>query len=589
MSEFPLHLTIEWLKEHYQKGLTTPIEVINEIIARSNRDKAMNIWITPPNLDVIKPYLDRLESLDPSDTPLWGIPFAIKDNIDLKDVPTTAGCEEFTYIPKVHASVVELLVHAGAIPIGKTNMDQFATGLVGTRSPYGETHNAIRGDLISGGSSSGSAVAVAKGQAAFALGTDTAGSGRVPAALNNLIGFKPSLGAWSKKGVVPACESIDSVSVFAHGLGDALLVDQQLRFKDPTDPWSKEFPGPYASRPKKICLPKNPLKFYGSYEEDYKEAWRKAVDRIKELDIPIEYVDIHLFTKAAEILYSGPWIAERWAALGEFVDSHPHATHPVTEKVLRSGASDRYDAASLFHAMHKLQVLKREAEDLLSNNVLIMPTCGGTWTREQVRRDPVATNSHMGEYTNHCNLLDMAAIAVPGREATQKIPFGITLFSLSDQEGLMIEVADRLLKQSKNETNRNPVARLEEEMTYFVVCGLHMRGYPLEKQMIESGATFIKEETTSPSYQLVKLSGYPSKPGLIKKTDSGASIEVEIWKMPLKSLGKFTTSIPAPLGIGKVELQDGRELPGFICEGYAEHLAEDISQFGGWKNLQPLI
>ncbi|ARI75671.1 allophanate hydrolase [Halobacillus mangrovi] len=581
MSTIPKGLTIHWLQENYQKGQVTPREVINEIIDRSKKEESMNIWITPPSMERIEYYLERLSFIDPAEAPLWGIPFAIKDNIDLKDVPTTAGCKDYAYIPKEHATVVDRLIRAGAIPVGKANLDQFATGLVGTRSPYGETYNAIREEMISGGSSSGSAVAVARGQAAFSLGTDTAGSGRVPAALNNLVGYKPSLGAWSKKGVVPACESIDTVSIFAHTLNDALVVDKQVRTKDASDPWSKEMPVSKESNLKKICLPSEPLDFYGNYEREYKKTWEETVEKIKTLHIPIEYVDTKLFQQAAEILYGGPWISERWAALGKFIESTPNAVHPVTEKVLRSGAPDQYDAASLFGAIHQLQSLKREAEELLQDCVLVMPTCGGTWTREEVRRDPVSTNSDMGRYTNHCNLLDLAAVAIPSGEAAGGLPFGVTLFSLSDQEALMVEAADLFMNSSS--THKKPL--MSEDSIDFVVCGLHMRGYPLEEQMIECGAQFVKEEKTAPSYQLIKLPGHPSKPGMIKQSESGTSIEVEVWKMPLKSLGQFITSIPAPLGIGKVELQDGNEVSGFICEGYAEHSAEDISQLGGWRQF----
>ena len=551
MRTIPWDLTIQWLQENYQNGNVSPREVINEIIDRSERDEAMNIWITPPKKERIEFYLERLAFMDPSEAPLWGVPFAIKDNIDLKDVPTTAGCEEYAYTPEEHATIVDRLIQAGAIPVGKANLDQFATGLVGTRSPYGETHNSIREEMISGGSSSGSAVAVARGQAAFSLGTDTAGSGRVPAALNNLVGYKPSLGAWSKKGVVPACESIDTVSVFAHTLSDALVVDVQARAKDISDPWSKEMANSNSSSLQKICLPSEPVDFYGSYEREYEKAWEVTVERIKELNLPIEYVDSKLFEQAAEILYGGPWISERWSALGSFVESHPKVVHPVTEQVLRSGAPDQYDASSLFDAIHQLQSLKREAEELLRDCVLVMPTCGGTWTREEVRRDPVSTNSDMGRYTNHCNLLDLAAVAIPSGEAAEGIPFGVTLFSLSDQEDVLIEAADLFTNSSSSSKH----SLTDEESTHFAVCGLHMRGYPLERQMVECGAEFIKEDKTAPSYQLMKLPGYPSKPGMIKQPHGGTSIEVEIWKMPLRSLGQFVTSIPAPLGIGKVELQ----------------------------------
>ncbi|KKI89374.1 allophanate hydrolase [Bacillus sp. SA1-12] len=574
--ELPKKLTLAWLREKYLKHELTPTEVINEIIKRAKRDERMNIWITPPNMGDIQPNLDRLQLLDIDSAPLWGIPFAIKDNIDLANVPTTAGCPEYAYTPTEHSTVVARLIEAGAIPIGKTNLDQFATGLVGTRSPYGETHNSKRPELISGGSSSGSAVAVARGQAAFSLGTDTAGSGRVPAALNDLVGLKPSLGAWPTKGVVPACASLDCVTVFSHSLEDAKKVDAMARGIDEHDPWSRQLPFPVQKLPEKICLPREPLAFFGPFANEYKAAWEQAISNLKQLNIPIEYIDDQLFSEAASVLYDGPFVAERWADLGGFIEEHPGTAFPVTEQVLRSGASPKYDAASLFHSIHRLQTLKRKASNLLKNAVLVMPTAGGTWTREQVREDPIKTNSDMGRYTNHCNLLDLCAVAIPAGKAAVNLPFGITFFALSENEGIMTGAAEVFMDQ-----NESP-----EKKTFVAVCGLHMRGFPLEKQMLEFGAIFVKEAITAEKYQFIKLPTSPAKPGLIKKQTGGKAIELEIWEMPFHSFGEFAALIPAPLGIGKVELQDGSEIPGFICEGYAADGSQDITDLGSWKKLE---
>lgn len=582
---FPRILSIEWLREVYTKGELSPRDVIEEIINRANSDREMNIWITPPTMEMIEPYLIYIDSLDPESSPLWGIPFAIKDNIDLKDVPTTAGCAEYSYIPVEHATIVKRLIEAGAIPLGKTNLDQFATGLVGTRSPYGETHNSLRKDLISGGSSSGSAVSVAQGQAVFSLGTDTAGSGRVPAALNKLVGLKTSLGAWSKKGVAPACVSIDCVTVFAHGLEDTLTVDQVVRGKDEMDPWSKSFPSLELNLPERILLPKNPIKFFGPFAEEYLKAWEKTVTRLEELNIPLEYIDYDLFAKAASILYDGPWVAERWSDLGEFIELHPGSAFPVTEQVLRSGSAKEYDAASVFNAMHKLQEYKLEAWKMLKNSVMITPTNGGTWTREQVRLNPIGANSDMGRFTNHCNLLDLCAVAVPSVDAAENLPFGITIFGTSNNEGLICGTADLFLNIKLTVIDSDQ----KKDMVSVAVCGLHMRGFPLEKQMNEYGAKFIREAATAPKYQFVKLSTTPPKPGMIKKMIGGASIEIEIWEMPVERFGSFVASIPAPLGIGKVELDNGTEVPGFICEEYAALDAEDITHMGSWRSFQLTI
>lgn len=572
--KLPAELTIAWLREQYAARSLSPGEVVAEVIRRAEADRDMNIWITPPDPASVQPYLERLEHLDPERSPLWGIPFAVKDNIDLAEVPTTSGCPDYTYVPTASATVVQRLIEAGAIPMGKTNLDQFATGLVGTRSPYGETHNALRPELISGGSSSGSAVAVARGQAVFALGTDTAGSGRVPAALNGLIGWKPSLGAWPVKGIVPACESLDCVTVFANRLSDAEAVDQVVRGYDIEDPWSRSIPfAADANRglPSILYLPKEPLDFYGPFADDYRAAWERAQQQLRQLDVPVELIETDLFAEAASLLYEGPWVAERWAALGSFIESHPGSAFPVTERILRSGADPAHDAASLFQAQHRLQDYKRRARQLLKDGVLVMPTAGGTWTREQVRRDPVGANRAMGLYTNHCNLLDLCAIAVPAGDAQADLPFGITAFALSGQETLLATLAERY-------------ERLQSEPAALVaVCGLHMRGLPLEKQMKEHGARFIRDDRTAAKYKLVQLRTQPAKPGLIKQAEGGSAISLEVWEMPLSRLGSFAAAIPAPLGIGKVELADGTEVTGFVCEGYAEAGSEDITSFGGWR------
>lgn len=438
MISLPEKLTITWLREHYLKKSLDPEQVVLEIIRRAKATASMNIWIVYPDMALIRSYLERLSALDRESCPLWGIPFAIKDNIDLAGVMTTAGCPDYAYMPTESAAVVRRLTEAGAIPVGKTNLDQFATGLVGMRSPFGETHNALREELISGGSSAGSAVAVAKGQAAFSLGTDTAGSGRVPAALNGLFGWKPSCGAWPLSGVVPACSSIDCVTVFTHSLNDCLSVDNAVRGFEPKDPWSKEFSVPLARR-SMVYLPDQEPDFYGPFAREYEEAWHKDVARISEIYPGTKTIDCSILGKAAKILYEGPWIAERWADLGAFVESHPGSVLEVTEKILRSGTN--FDAASLFKALHELQSIKAQTRQLLKDAVLVMPTCAGTWTREQVRQDPIGKNSDLGRYTNHCNLLDLCAVAVPSNCAAENLPFGITFFALAENEDLLCGAA----------------------------------------------------------------------------------------------------------------------------------------------------
>lgn len=573
----PKTLSIRELTEKYRSGELTPEMVIKEIIERAEASKNMNIWITPPSLDFIAPYLTQLNMLDPESTPLWGIPFAIKDNIDLAGVPTTAACEKFAYTPDEHATAVKRLIDAGAIPVGKTNLDQFATGLVGTRSPYGETKNALKPELISGGSSAGSAVSVAAGQAAFSLGTDTAGSGRVPAGLNRLVGFKPSLGAWPVKGVLPACASLDCVTVFANNLQDAEAVDKAVRGFEEADPWSRSIKRRSHSLPETIYLPSELPVFYGPFAEEYKQAWLTSVEHIKKLGIPVKLLDTSYLSEAAAVLYDGPWVAERWADWGQFIEANENAAFPATETVLRSGAKPEYDAASVFRAMHKLQAFKQKAHQQLKNAVLMMPTAGGTWTREEVRENPIETNSKMGLYTNHCNLLDLSAINIPAEDAAENLPFGISLFSGNQNEHLIMGLADLFLHGNGSPVNKTT--------TLVAVCGLHMRGLPLEKQMLEHGAVFVRESKTAPAYHLVKLNTEPAKPGLIRTTEGGVSIQLELWEMPMAEFGFFTSLVPAPLGIGTIELEDGTCVQGFVCEAIAAHDAEDISYLGGWRKF----
>lgn len=442
--EIPRLLTIPWLRKHYCKGQLNPERVIKTIINRAMLDEAKNIWITKPDLSFIQPYLSRLSVLNLEEHPLWGIPFAIKDNIDLAGVQTTAGCPDYAYLPSKHATVVANLIKAGAIPIGKTNLDQFATGLVGTRSPYGEVHNALNDELISGGSSAGSAVAVACGQAAFALGTDTAGSGRVPASLNHLVGFKSSIGAWSTLGVVPACASLDCITVFTHSIAEAKTVDLSARSFDQECAWSRAIPASSPCQPKKICLPEESPHFFGPYKEKYKNAWEKSVQLLLELGHPVKRIDNNFFSDIARLLYDGPFVAERWADLGPFIETHPGSAFSITEKILRSGANEKYTASLLFNNLHRVAKAKQKVKLILKDAVLITPTVGGTWSRAQVGANPISTNSDMGLYTNHCNLLDLCAVSVPTFNADNNLPFGVTVFATAGHEDYIFGISKNI-------------------------------------------------------------------------------------------------------------------------------------------------
>lgn len=567
MKYFPKKLTMTWIRNSYKEGSLSPEELAGEIVRRAEKYRDYNIWIVAPDLKRMMDYIEKLPK-DMESLPLWGIPFAVKDNIDVAGSPTTAACPDYAYDPKEDAAVVKKLIKAGAFPVGKTNLDQFATGLVGTRSPYGEVKNALDPELISGGSSSGSAVSVALGMAAFSLGTDTAGSGRVPAALNCLVGYKPSLGAWSTKGVVPACASLDCVTVFANSLEDAEEVNLAARGVDEECCWSRAYKEPLPKLPKKICLAKDGVTFYGPYADIYKAKWEQAKKRIEDMGITVEYIDYTMFSKAASILYDGPWVAERWKDLGDFVESHPGKVFPVTETVLRSGNKPEHTARKVFEAMHQLQEYRMRARHILKDAVLIMPTAGGTFKRDDVRKDPISTNSQMGLYTNHCNLLDMCAIAVPENTADTELPFGITIFSLSDQEGEILGTAEQFLK-----TQSIP----------FAVCGLHKKGFPLESQLTELGASYRESVNTAPHYRLYRLDTVPEKPGMVYDDKKGAAIAVDIYELPVVSVGAFLGQIRKPLCIGDVELSDGRIVKGFLCEECGSADAKEITDIGTYE------
>lgn len=561
---FPQKLTFNWIKNAYENGLT-PKALIEEIILRAEKTKDYNIWITPPSMDISLKYIEALPE-SKEDYPLWGIPFAIKDNIDLADVPTTAACPDYSYIPQKSAFVVERLIRAGAIPVGKTNLDQFATGLVGTRSPYGEVHNSYQPEMISGGSSSGSAVSVAMGMAAFSLGTDTAGSGRVPAMLNSLVGYKPPLGSWSTAGVVPACASLDCVTVFANSLEETEKVDKVARGYDTECCWSRVYEQKGKKLPDVIYLPKEEPVFYGTFKDIYRQKWYAALERIKSLGIKTKEIDYSMFSEAALILYEGAYVAERWQDLKEFIKSHKDSIFPVTDKILRSGGREECTAARLFEDLHRLQEYRHRTQELLKNAVMLMPTAGGSFTRDEVRESPIETNSLMGLYTNHCNLLDLFAIALPENSTDKTYPFGITIFGLSDSENLVTALGEKFMQSEK---------------TKLAVCGLHKKGRELEYQLTELGAEFVEHTKTAPNYRLYKLNTSPVKPGLVRdKENVGEGIEIDIYSIDKTALGKFMDNVKMPLLIGDIITCDGNVINGFLCETTDIDTAEDITQKG---------
>ncbi|MFT3989947.1 MAG: allophanate hydrolase [Luteolibacter sp.] len=555
------------LQQRYASG-TTPQEIIEEIYQKVLTHDDPAIFIHLPEKSELLSLAAEVAKL-PRDLPLWGIPFVVKDNIDVAGWPTTAACPAFSHTPENDAEVVRLLREAGAIPLGKTNLDQFATGLVGTRSPYGVPRNVIAPDHLPGGSSSGSASAVAAGFCPFALGTDTAGSGRVPAAFQELIGWKPTRGLLSNRGLVPACRSLDCISVFATNASDAAAIAKVVSKFDPLDAFARpvEARGTIG-RTFRFGVPRD-LDFEN--DPDTPALYAAAIAKLKSLGgTPVE-IDLTPFTEAALLLYQGPWVAERWAAVGEFVKKNPDAIFPVTKTILES--SQGWDATATFKAQYQLREYARQAEAVWEEiDFLLLPTTPRLYTVAENLADPIATNSVLGRYTNFMNLLDLSAVAVPaGRARNGKVPWGVTLAAPAGRDAALLEFAEEF-----EPTVGIPLA----------VCGAHLQGLALHHQLVERNAVFREATTTSASYRLFAMpasGSIPPRPALIHDSENGSEISVEVWELTPAAFGDFVSKIPAPLGIGKVTLAGGEQVPGFIAEPRAVDGAEEITRHGGWR------
>jgi len=575
-----LDLNIATLRRRYLAGEIHPREVMQDIVSRIG-DDPHHVWIYRLPLEEIEKYVSALADKDPAELPLYGIPFAIKDNIDLAGAPTTAGCDEYAYHPQRHATVVRQLINAGAIPVGKTNLDQFATGLNGTRSPHGACRNAINPDYISGGSSSGSAVAVALGLASFSLGTDTAGSGRVPAAFNNLVGVKPTRGWLSTRGVVPACRSLDCVSIFALNTEDAATVLSVATELDEQDTYSRQVltHGFDFGRAEsfRFGVPRaDQLQFFGN--QDATLLFQKSCNALQAIGGQKVEIDFLPFLESARLLYEGPWVAERYAAIREFFDAHADVINPVVREII-AGAK-KFSAADTFDGMYKLEALRAEAALVWSKiDCLVTPTAGTIYRIAEMEADPIKLNANLGYYTNFMNLLDCAAVAVPAGFQQDGLPFGITLVAPAHQDVPLLHLAERL-------SNREPVNKQKQEAgrVRVAVCGAHLEGLPLNQQLTSRGAHLVARTHSSPDYKLYALPGGPPfRPGMVRVPQGGSAIEVEVWEMADREFGSFVAGIPAPLGIGTLTLADGSSVLGFMCEQYAVQEAEDITSFGGWR------
>jgi allophanate hydrolase len=508
------------------------------------------------------------------------VSFAIKDNIDLAGLPTTAACPDYAFSPEASAPVVQRLMAAGAIPLGKTNLDQFATGLVGVRSPHGVPGNPFGAEYIPGGSSCGSAVAVAAGLCDFALGTDTAGSGRVPAAFNHLVGLKPTKGLLSTRGVVPACRSLDCVSIFTRTVADAAEVLAVAAAYDPQDPFSRTAHPPLKdeSWPPRLGVPRaDQLEFFGN--GDAARLFAAAVARWRSFGAMIVEIDYAPFQAAARLLYEGPWVAERYAAIKEFMEKSPDSMHSVTRRIIEGAKA--LGAAAAFEAVYRLAELRRQADGAWGHvDVLLTPTAGTIYKIAEVEADPIRLNSNLGYYTNHLNLLDQCGLAVPAGFLPNGLPWGVTLSAPAFCDDRLLRLGAKFLGEPMPKRTlpaAGPTARL-------AVCGAHLSGLPLNGQLTGLGATLVKAVQTAPLYRLFALPGTtPPKPGLVRVAEQGAAIAVEVWELPTAAYGHFVAAIPAPLGIGTITLEDGSTVQGFLCEAVATAGARDVTSFGGWR------
>ncbi len=572
------------LREAYRAGTRTPTDVVLEALERASAaDPA--IWISRFDEPALRAAARAVES-GARDLPLYGIPFAVKDNIDVAGLPTTAACPGYAYAPSRSSPVVERLVSAGAIVIGKTNLDQFATGLVGVRSPYGVPPNAFDARYVPGGSSSGSAVAVAKGLASFALGTDTAGSGRVPAAFNNLVGLKPTRGGISTRGVVPACRTLDCVSIFALCAADAADVWAVAAGFDAEDPYAREA-GAIPPERRSFAVPRM-LEFFGDPAAE--ELFATASARLEALGFQRHEIDFSPFAEAAKLLYDGPWLAERYATIRDLLARSPQSILPIIRTIVEPGA--RLAATDVFAADEQLRRIARRIAPLWQTvDFLLLPTAGTIYRVAEVEADPIRLNTNLGRYTNFVNLLDLCGLAVPAGFRPDGLPFGVTLIAPPFAEPRLLAIGGELQQAAGLPLGATghplpppraavaPAAGLP-----IVVCGAHMEGLALNHELTGLGARLLARTRTAQRYRLFALpGGPPHRPGLVRTEEGGAAIEVELWDLPFAEVGAFLARVPAPLAIGTVELADGRSAKGFVCEAYAVANARDITSLGGWR------
>jgi allophanate hydrolase len=595
--EEPMSLSFDFasLRRACRERDATPLTVAREVLARIAAAGDDAVWISRVPDDALLAAAKALEARGNADTlPLYGLPFAVKDNIDVAGLPTSCACPEFAYTPTRSAPVVERLLQAGALLVGKTNLDQFATGLVGTRSPHGVPRNPFDAAYIPGGSSSGSAVAVAAGLVAFSLGTDTAGSGRVPASFGNIVGLKPSRGLLSASGVVPACRSLDCVSIFALTTEDAAEVADLVRGFDPEDGYSRAAPFGFTAMgrlPERLTfgvLSPSEREFFGN--ADGPALYKAAIERLEQLGGKAVEIDYAPFLKINKLLYHGAWLAERYGSVKDAIGTRFDLLHPVLQRVIRGG--EAIAGADAFADIHQLMTLQQETVSLWREiDLMLLPTTGTTYRIADIEADPIGFNENIGRYTNFCNLLDLAAIAVPAGFRRDGLPFGVTLFAPAFHDPLIAAVGAALHRASglplgatshPYSADGGADAAISCPYVTLAVVGAHLSGQPLNYELLALGARLRRATRTAPEYRLYALPD-GKRPGLVRQSGGGFAIEIELWDVPTAALGGFAAAIAAPLGLGRIQLTDGAEVTGFLCEAHAAESARDISEFGGWR------
>ncbi len=587
-----LRFDIPSLHAAYASGVS-PQQAIETFFARLAAVDDPGIFIHVADKASLMKAAADLPPFDPKVWPLWGAPCAIKDNIDVAGMPTTAACPDFAYVPEADATVVALLKQAGALVVGKTNLDQFATGLVGVRTPYPAPRNAIDAGLVPGGSSSGSAVAVAHGLVSFALGTDTAGSGRIPAGLNNIVGLKPTVGALSSRGVVPACRTLDCVSIFALTVDDAWRTFAATAALDPLDPWSKPFPAA-ALRPRppklRVGVPaREDRRFFG--DTAMQEGYEEILARLPKIGCEIVELRFADFYATAALLYEGAFVAERYAGLRSFIEKNEAAMHPVTRAII-CGAR-KFSAADTFRDLYELQEFRAKLAPLVASvDLLCVPTAPTHYTLVDLEAEPILANARLGTYTNFVNLLDMCGLSVPCGKLANGRPASVTLLALAARDALLAALG-RELHATCGDTPGATGWRCEyapppepknSDMLEIVVVGAHLSGMPLNRELTTLDAQFVRKARTQAGYRLYALANQtPPKPGLVRDAEAAGKIEVEVWAMSPDAFGRFVAAVPSPMCIGTVNLADGSSPKGFLVEPAALAGARDVTCYGGWR------